>query len=245
MLGIANGKAGPPGSLPQPAWPCRSEHDAILPAYPFGKLTGLVGRNPLYLQFNLFKYADAMVSGFSDPTDMLLVTKLGLPPEAIQTIPHRIREGFCYWQGLRRGRLMPARCDIDPLDIRTLLPGVVLLDVNHQPSGCRNTDMMTGLDFRFRLVGTEVAARSAHDYTGRRLADIPHMAPDTPFWQHREQVVRSRRPLYNIPSYVGPARQIRSCHNLLMPLSEDGNLVNMIFCLVTFEQRVSQTNVAF
>ena len=177
-----------------------------------------------------------MVSGFSDPTDMLLVTELGLPPEAIQTIPHRIREGFCYWQGLRRGRLMPARRDIDPLDIRTLLPGVVLLDVNHQPSGCRNTDMMTGLDFRFRLVGTEVAARSAHDYTGRRLADIPHMAPGTPFWQHRETVVRGRRPLYSTPSYVGPAKQIRSCHNLLMPLSENGDLVNMIFCLASFEQ---------
>ena len=177
-----------------------------------------------------------MVGIISNLTDKFLMTELGLSSEAIQTIPRRIREGLSYWQSLRHGRMMPARRDIDPFDMRTLLPNVVLLDVSYQSAHCRTTSAETSLDFRFRLVGTEVAARSTHDYTGRRLADIPHMAPGTPFWQHREEVVRCRRPLYSAPSYVGPARQIRSCHNLLLPLSEDDDQVNMIFCLVAFEQ---------
>ena len=105
-----------------------------------------------------------------------------------------------------------------------------------QPTTERVQGASAGFDLRFRLVGTGVAARSARDYTGRRLADIPHMAPGTPFWQHRETVVRGRRPLYSTPSYVGPAKRIRSCHNLLMPLSENGDLVNMIFLLASFEQ---------
>jgi PAS domain len=177
-----------------------------------------------------------MVGILSSLTDEFLMTTLALSSKAVQTIPQRIREGFSYWQSLRQGRMMPARRDIDPFDMRTLLPNVVLLDVSYQSAHCRSTSAVASLDFRFRLVGTEVAARSAHDYTGRRLADIPHMAPGTPFWQHREEVVRCRRPLYSAPCYVGPARQIRSCHNLLLPLSEDDELVNMIFCLVTFEQ---------
>ena len=130
---------------------------------------------------------------------------------------------------------MPARHDVDPLDLKALLPNVVLLDVIHQPATERVQGVSAGLDLRFRLVGTEVAARSTRDYTGRRLADIPHMAPGTLFWQHREAVVRCRKPLYSTPSYVGPAKEIRSCHNLLMPLSEDDDRVNMIFCLASFE----------
>ncbi|WP_169789523.1 PAS domain-containing protein, partial [Skermanella aerolata] len=109
------------------------------------------------------------------------MSELGLSPDALLSMPLRIRQGFSYWQGLRRGRLMPARRDVDPLDIGALLPNVVLLDVIHQPAKEQDQGSSAGLDFRFRLVGTDVAARSARDYTGRRLADIPHMAPGTLF----------------------------------------------------------------
>jgi hypothetical protein len=197
---------------------------------------GVMRKFPLYLSFNLFNYTDAMLSACSDPIDELLVSELVLSPDTLRPMPQKLQDGFSYWQGLRRGRLMPARRDIDPLDIGALLPNVVLLDVIHQPATEWVQGASAGIDLRFRLVGTEVAARSARDYTGRRLADIPHMAPGTPFWQHRETVVRGRRPLYSTPTYVGPAKRIRSCHNLLMPLSENGDLVNMIFCLASFEQ---------
>ena len=195
----------------------------------------MIKRFPLYLPFNFSNYAEAMTSVSSDPTDELLVSALGLSAGALLSMPQKIRQGFFYWHSLKRGRLMPARHDVDPLDLKALLPNVILLDVIHQPADERDQGSLAGLDFRFRLVGTEVAARSARDYTGRRLADIPHMAPGTLFWQHREAVVRCRKPLYSTPSYVGPAKEIRSCHNLLMPLSEDGDRVNMIFCLASFE----------
>lgn len=197
---------------------------------------GVMRKFPLYLSSNLFNYTDAMLSAYSNPIDELLMSELALSPDALRAMPQKLQDGFSYWQGLRRGRLMPARRDIDPLDIGALLPNVVLLDVIHRPATERVEGASAGLDLRFRLVGTEVAARSARDYTGWRLAAIPHMAPGTSFWQHRETVVRGRRPLYSTPTYVGPAKRIRSCHNLLMPLSENGDVVNMIFCLASFEQ---------
>jgi hypothetical protein len=52
---------------------------------------------------------------------------------------------FDYWCGLRRGRLMPARSDIDPLDIVWALSRIFLLD--YDPAG--------GLVYR--LAGGEIA----------------------------------------------------------------------------------------
>jgi hypothetical protein len=136
--------------------------------------SGVIRNFPLYLSFNLFNYTDAMLSAYSNPIDELLMSELALSPDALRAMPQKLQDGFSYWQGLRRGRLMPARRDIDPLDIGALLPNVVLLDVIHQPATEPVQGVSAGLDLRFRLVGTEVAARSARDYTGRRLADIPH-----------------------------------------------------------------------
>lgn len=56
-----------------------------------------------------------------------------------------LRSLFHYWCGLRRGRLMPARSDIDPLDIVWALSRVFLLDY----------DLSRGL--RYRLAGGEIA----------------------------------------------------------------------------------------
>src|SRR5260370_17327555 len=51
---------------------------------------------------------------------------------------------YQYWDGKRRGRLMPSRADIDPIELKPYLPQLVLLDVEGEPPR-----------FRYRLVGTE------------------------------------------------------------------------------------------
>lgn len=57
----------------------------------------------------------------------------------------RLRELLEYWRSKRGSRLMPARADIDPIEIPTLLPIIGLVDV-----------LDGGARFRFRLLGTEV-----------------------------------------------------------------------------------------
>ena len=54
-----------------------------------------------------------------------------------------------YWEEKRRGRLMPSRADIDPLELRRYLPGIILIDV-----------VDDARRYVYRLVGTrEVAMR--------------------------------------------------------------------------------------
>lgn len=56
----------------------------------------------------------------------------------------------------------PRRADLDPADLRGLLPNLMLFDVEHTPPG-----------FRFRLVGTRMVEVLGHDPTGCLLADYP------------------------------------------------------------------------
>jgi hypothetical protein len=78
-------------------------------------------------------------------------------------MPARIQKAFAYWNSLRRGRLIPSRRDSDPFDITPLLSTVVVVDVIHNVDGVQLPDEKAAVEFRFRLVGTEVAARLARD----------------------------------------------------------------------------------
>ncbi|MEQ9334639.1 PAS domain-containing protein [Thalassobaculum sp.] len=68
----------------------------------------------------------------------------------------RLRELRDYWLSLAAGRVMPAREDLDPLDIPRLLPNLMLVDVFHDPQR-----------FRLRLVGTRLTELAKRDSTGR------------------------------------------------------------------------------
>ena len=68
---------------------------------------------------------------------------------------------FDYWCSLRRGRLMPARQDIDPLDIPWALSRMTLMDYDSE-SG-----------FRYRLAGEEFSRTFGYtNLKGRTLRDI-------------------------------------------------------------------------
>src|SRR5579884_2075511 len=65
-----------------------------------------------------------------------------------------------YWRVKRGTAAMPARRDIDPLEIGPeLLPHLVLADLFDR-----------GTRVRFRLVGTQIVKRLGFDPTGRYLA---------------------------------------------------------------------------
>lgn len=140
----------------------------------------------------------------------------------------RLRAAYAYWQGKRNGRLMPARADIDPIDIPALLPYVVLIDVLSEP-----------LDFRYRLIGTAARSISRRDYTGLRFSELPGKGQDSELWRGCEEVVRSRSPHSHSPPYVGADAFVRNCENVILPLSDDGDSVTMILKVISFDYALS------
>lgn len=129
-----------------------------------------------------------------------------------------LRQLYAYWDGKRAGRPMPARRDLDPVEIPGLLRHLILLDVTHAPSR-----------FRVRLYGTAVAELRGRDLTGRYLYENGSTAigRQTRRWNHRTVV--ERRPIFRTGDYTDLSDgRAGTYYRLGLPLSSDGETVDML-----------------
>lgn len=144
----------------------------------------------------------------------------------------RLEQAYLYWLDKAAGRRMPGRADIDPTEIPKLLPDVML--VERLDSG----------RYRYRLIGTENAAAHGVNATGRFLDEV---LPGPDYAAHvlalYDQCVERRRALYSECLFFSPSRRDPERHTkvLFMPLSSDGENVNMIFVIQVFHYIDSAT----
>ncbi|WP_374379825.1 PAS domain-containing protein [Dongia sp.] len=132
-----------------------------------------------------------------------------------------IPAGFRYWNTRRAGRRWPMRADLDPVfDIPKLLPHIILFDVRHEP-----------LDFRCRVVGSNVRENMSQNYVGRWFSDIPNYAPTSTIWPRHQLVAETGVPILQRPTYIGPHRDFIAVENILMPLAvpEPGWSMQLMF----------------
>jgi hypothetical protein len=133
--------------------------------------------------------------------------------------------GLAYWQTLRRGRRIPSRADLDPTEIPRLLPGVILVDVERQP-----------LDFRYRLVGSDIDSISHRPFRGVRFSEVLHMRRGNAIWAQFVRVADSAAPLWSEIGYVGADPFVSRIRHCLMPLGADGETVDMVFAVVDIDR---------
>jgi hypothetical protein len=127
---------------------------------------------------------------------------------------------FAYWNGKRGSRPMPARRDLDPLEMRGFLPQVMLLDV-----------LDGGRDFFCRVVGSDIRERIGFEMTGRLLSELNgEPAVVEAILEEYREVVRLRRPTSARHDFVNRVTgRPKVYERLTMPLSDDGTAVNMLF----------------
>ena len=140
--------------------------------------------------------------------------------ELVSPVNRRMLE---HWRKICRGRTMPSRADLDPLDIPDLLPCVVLLDVLRDPP-----------DFRYRLIGTQVADSLNKDHTGSKMSEIPHQAPPSYIWSACLKAVETERPVAADTPYVGRYHEFRRTEDLIMPLSMGDDRPEMLLITVDY-----------
>ncbi|MBV8776046.1 MAG: PAS domain-containing protein [Alphaproteobacteria bacterium] len=136
----------------------------------------------------------------------------------------RLEQAYLYWRSKAGTRAMPSRADIDPTEIPRLLPDVMLVEC---------------LDgrYRYRLIGTENASAQGVNATGRFLDQV---LPGPDYRAHvlalYDECVAQRRPLYSECLFFAPSRREPERHTkvLFMPLSSDGERVNMVFVVQVF-----------
>jgi hypothetical protein len=127
-----------------------------------------------------------------------------------------------YWETKRGSRFAPPRSAIEPGDFVEALPRVKLVDVLHSPDGT--------LDFRFRLAGTAIGNILGTELTHLRPLDLQPPQFGTMVQAHYVQCVRERRPLLHKVA-IDSVRRIHNYARLLLPLSGDGEQVDMLMTI--------------
>jgi hypothetical protein len=130
---------------------------------------------------------------------------------------NKLRRLYDYWRSHCQDGALPSRRDIDPLDIPELLPNLFLLDVIGDAE-----------DFIFRLAGTLVEDAFSMPLRGRSITEIQKAAgTPIPVAQHIE-VARGGGPRYREGSVLVAGRDHWRTQRLLLPLSSDGRVVDVL-----------------
>jgi hypothetical protein len=116
-----------------------------------------------------------------------------------------------WWQAKRGARAMPARAELDPGELKAILPNLLLIDVSAAPAGA-------GHSFTCRLAGTEIDSRFGVPLTGRSLDQAPFGDARAAIRQEYETAVAQRRPIFCSHSVVVGGRYVEY-DRLAVPLS--------------------------
>jgi len=128
-----------------------------------------------------------------------------------------LRDLLGIWDARRQGRRMPARADLDPFDLKEHLGHLFLVDVERDP-----------IRFRYRLVGTKITNIVRRDVTGRYFEDIYTGRLLESMIEVQSWVMNESAPLRIFNRTGHPRNTVYVYDGLLLPLSTDGETVNMV-----------------
>ncbi|WP_162917600.1 PAS domain-containing protein [Dongia deserti] len=115
-----------------------------------------------------------------------------------------------WWLSKCRGDI-PDRRDLDPADIKPLLPTILISDVEHDP-----------FRIRYRLVGTRAREATGFNIVGRYLDELLPTDPDEPWMDDYALAYRTRCPVLGVSSVKKTSGGIFTYEFGLFPLRNGG-----------------------
>jgi hypothetical protein len=139
-----------------------------------------------------------------------LADQLGAPaPSPARS--SRVQRLGDYWQRKRGDRVMPARADIEPAQIKPLLPYLIIADVFADP-----------VRVRYRLAGTAVCEAFGCNIAGSWLDELD-VNGGVPFWiEQYGRLIAARAPIFGRASGTLGGVELFRADWTLLPLSSDG-----------------------
>jgi len=126
----------------------------------------------------------------------------------------RVRRMFDYWRGKASGGQIPRRAAIDPVELADVLSCLIIVEV-------------VGDRFRYRLVGTEVAANAGGDFTGAFL-DAQDFANRDFYLACYREVRAQGQPIFGLDHWAYPDGRAGVAEFAMLPLALEGNTVAQI-----------------
>jgi len=123
-----------------------------------------------------------------------------------------------YWNAKCRADRLPARASIDPAEFRSILPNVILLDVERDP-----------LRMRIRLVGTRIV-QFRGDNTGRYLHELESLEPARlkDYLAEMRTVCERGRPAFARDAIATRFGGLQEIFVGIWPLATDGHTVDKL-----------------
>lgn len=117
---------------------------------------------------------------------------------------------------------LPPRAALDPVEMKPVLSRVMVIEV-------------VAKRFRYRLVGTEVAATAGYDFTGHFLDEQDFANRDFYLGCYRD-IVTSKQPVFGLDHWAYPDGRSGVAEFMMLPLTLDGTTVGQI---LTIEDRLA------
>jgi hypothetical protein len=144
----------------------------------------------------------------------------------IEDVPStRARRMHQYWLGKKGERAMPARSDIDPSEIKDLLPNVILSRLEYEP-------------FRvlYKLIGTRAVENAGMDYSGRYLDELDFVSEFGTDWPAiYRSIAADKLPLYGLCQIRFIDGVVKPYVVAMFPLSSDGERVDQVLAIEDLE----------
>jgi hypothetical protein len=128
-----------------------------------------------------------------------------------------------YWESKCGDRAMPRRKDIEPGDMRYLLPHIQITEL-----------VDDGKRVRYRLIGTAIVDAYGADFTGKYFDEVITPGRLRIVEENYRAMCCERRPLFVYHHYRSTKCAELVCARLMMPLSEDDIVVNQCLTAMSF-----------
>lgn len=146
--------------------------------------------------------------------------------EMLARATSQTRSFFAYWDGKRKGRAMPSRRDLDPVEMKAWLPGIQLIDVFDNPRR-----------LVYRLAGQVEVDMRGFNHTGHNVEDAFFAVSRDEALRNYGLVIDGRQMVYDWARYPTASGFQVSQETIFLPLSDDGERVNMVITFTVVDQR--------
>lgn len=152
--------------------------------------------------------------GLADP----IQDRTGVQHEALRGL-------FDYWRDKTKGRPVPDRADLDPMEMVPWLSHLLLVEI------CEGQ-----ADIRFRLIGTWVVDRIGRDDTGRTMSELGLTEGRSRIRDAYLEVARLGRPCRRVGEFHDRSgvRKHLWAERILLPLTHGGSEIAMILSAIYF-----------
>lgn len=146
------------------------------------------------------------------------------PTQVRDRLHHRIAALVDHWRAISPVGRLPGRQHFEPMAVVSLLPNLWLLDV-----------IDGGIDFRVRILGTDIEDVGTWAMTGATLQETFPSREAGVLCHELRRVVKTGRPVWHENGrYFTPARMISGVERVALPLARDGKTVDMVLGMTVF-----------